>query len=350
MNHRNSNKSENQTDLGMKDKGKRMARVIRVDRGIYHLEGSEGTFLAELRGKFQENAIAAADYPAVGDYVRVDRMNDKEGHGMIAEVLPRKSRFSRKVAGNRLDEQVVAANVDTVYVCMAMNHDFNLRRLERYLTQAWSSGASPKILLTKEDLCEEREKHLREVEEIAFGVEVFMVSALTGAGMETWRESLHPEETGVLLGSSGVGKSTLINTLLGNEHLLTQGLRNDDKGRHTTTYRELVTLPNGAYLIDTPGMRELQLLDDESASGSVFSEIEALAKQCKFRDCNHQSEPGCAILQAIQTGELSEERWGSYQKILREQRFMEKKLKERERREEKSREKRNKGNRKGENF
>jgi ribosome biogenesis GTPase len=340
MNQRNKNKSGNQADLGTNNKGIKMARVVRVDRGIYHLEGIEGTFLAELRGKFQENATAAADYPAVGDYVRVDRLNDKDGHGMIAEVLPRKSQFSRKVAGNRLDEQVVAANVDTVYVCMAMNHDFNLRRLERYLTQAWSSGASPKILLTKEDLCQEREKRLQEVEEIAFGIDVFMVSALTGAGMETWKNSLYPEETGVLLGSSGVGKSTLINTMLGIEHLDTQGLRNDDKGRHTTTHRELVTLPNGAYLIDTPGMRELQLLDDESASGSVFSEIEALAKQCKFRDCSHQSEPGCAIQTALQNGELSEERWGSYQKILREQRFMEKKLKERERREEKGRKKR----------
>ena len=185
-----------------------------------------------------------------------------------------------------------------------------------------------------------REKCLREVKAIAFGVDIFMVSARTGAGMETWKDSLHPEETGVLLGSSGVGKSTLINTMLGIEHLDTQGLRNDDKGRHTTTYRELVTLPNGAYLIDTPGMRELQLLDDESASGSVFSEIEALAKQCKFRDCSHQTEPGCAIQTALHHGELSEERWGSYQKILREQRFMEKKLKERERREEKSRKKR----------
>ncbi|BES63705.1 ribosome small subunit-dependent GTPase A [Gottschalkiaceae bacterium SANA] len=340
MNQRNKNKSGNQADLGTNNKGIKMARIVRVDRGIYHLEGSEGIFLAELRGKFQENARAAADYPAVGDYVRVDRLNDKDGHGMIAEVLPRKSQFSRKVAGNRLDEQVVAANVDTVYVCMAMNHDFNLRRLERYLTQAWSSGASPKILLTKEDLCQERETCLREVEEIAFGIEVFMVSAFTGAGMEAWKDSLHPEETGVLLGSSGVGKSTLINTLLGIEHLDTQGLRNDDKGRHTTTHRELVTLPNGAYLIDTPGMRELQLLDDEVASGSVFSEIEALAKQCKFRNCSHQSEPGCAIQTALQNGQLSEDRWGSYQKILREQRFMEKKLKERERREEKSRKKR----------
>ncbi len=335
MNHRNQNEFDNQANGLERNDESKTARVIRVDRGIYHLEGIKGIFLAELRGRFQEEAIAASDYPAVGDYVAVDRLNDKDGHGMIAAILPRKSHFSRKVAGNRLDEQVVAANIDTVYVCMALNHDFNLRRLERYLTQAWSSGASPKILLTKEDLCDEREERLRDVQEIAYGVDVFMVSALTGAGMDAWKDSLHPEETGVLLGSSGVGKSTLMNTLLGIEHLETQGLRNDDKGRHTTTYRELVTLPNGAYLIDTPGMRELQLMDDEEASRSVFSEIEVLAKRCRFRDCGHESEPGCAIQAALHNGELSEERWESYQKILREQRFMEKKLKERERREEK---------------
>lgn len=335
MNQRNQTKCNKQENFGERNKESKTARVIRVDRGIYHLEGSEGIFLAELRGRFQVEAIAAADYPAVGDYVVVDRLNDRRGHGMIAEVLPRKSQFSRKVAGNRLDEQVVAANIDTVYVCMALNHDFNLRRLERYLTQAWSSGASPKILLTKGDLCKEREERLQDVQEIAFGVEVFVVSAVTGTGMDEWMESLHPKETGVLLGSSGVGKSTLINTLLGIEHLETQGLRNDDKGRHTTTYRELVTLPNGAYLIDTPGMRELQLMDDEEAGKSVFSEIEALAKRCRFRDCGHQSEPGCVIQAALQNGELLEERWESYQKILREQRFMEKKRKERERREEK---------------
>ncbi len=316
------------------------ARVIRVDRGIYHLSGGEGTFLAEVKGKFQAEAVSLAAYPAVGDYVRVDRLNDRAGHGMIEAVLPRKSQFSRKVAGNRLDEQVVAANIDRVYVCMALNADFNLRRLERYLTQAWSSGGDPAILLTKRDLCENVEERLAQVEGIAFGVPIYVVSALTGQGMEEWKVSLNPGETGVLLGSSGVGKSTLMNTLMGETHLVTQGLRNDDKGRHTTTYRELVTLDNGAFLIDTPGMRELQLLDDEEASGTVFAEIEGLAAQCRFRDCSHTGEPGCAVQAALDAGDLDFKRWESYQKILREQRFMEKKRKERERREEKSAKKR----------
>lgn len=331
MNQKNQVKTRseknNQKDL--------IARVTRVDRGLYHLSGGAGVFLAEVKGKFQAEAVSMAEYPAVGDYVKVDRLDDRKGHGMIEAVLPRKSQFSRKVAGNRLDEQVVAANVDRVYVCMAMNDDFNLRRLERYLTQAWSSGGDPAILLTKRDLCENFETYIAQVEGIAFGVPIYAVSALTGEGIEEWKVSLKPGETGVLLGSSGVGKSTLMNTLLGEEYLATQGLRNDDKGRHTTTYRELVTLENGAFLIDTPGMRELQLLDDEQASGSVFSEIEALAEQCQFRDCKHHGEPGCAVKEALNVGELDAKRWESYQKILREQRFMEKKLKERERREQK---------------
>ena len=323
---------KNQSDL--------IARVTRVDRGLYHLTGGNGTFLAEVKGKFQAQAISMAEYPAVGDYVKVDRLDDRAGHGMIEAVLPRKSLFSRKVAGNRLDEQVVAANIDRVYVCMALNDDFNLRRLERYLTQAWSSGGDPAILLTKRDLCENLDEYLAQVESIAFGVPIYAVSALTGEGVEEWKASLNPGETGVLLGSSGVGKSTLTNFLLGEAHLVTQGLRNDDKGRHTTTYRELVTLENGAFLIDTPGMRELQLLDDEEASGSVFAEIEALAAQCRFRDCGHTGEPGCAVKAALDRGDLDPQRWESYQKILREQRYMEKKLRERERREQKSAKKR----------
>lgn len=323
---------KNQSDL--------IARVTRVDRGLYHLTGGKGTFLAEVKGKFQAQAISMAEYPAVGDYVKVDRLDDRAGHGMIEAVLPRKSLFSRKVAGNRLDEQVVAANIDRVYVCMALNDDFNLRRLERYLTQAWSSGGDPAILLTKRDLCENLDEYLAQVESIAFGVPIYAVSALTGEGVEEWKASLNPGETGVLLGSSGVGKSTLTNFLLGEAHLVTQGLRNDDKGRHTTTYRELVTLENGAFLIDTPGMRELQLLDDEEASGSVFAEIEALAAQCRFRDCGHTGEPGCAVKAALDRGDLDPQRWESYQKILREQRYMEKKLRERERREQKSAKKR----------
>lgn len=328
------------TRLNNQNHGDFIARVTRVDRGIYHLAGEKGKFLAEVKGKFQAQAISMAEYPAVGDYVKVDRLDDRAGHGMIEAVMPRKSFFSRKVAGNRLDEQVVAANIDRVYVCMALNDDFNMRRLERYLTQAWSSGGEPAILLTKRDLCENFQDYYAQVEGIAFGVPIYAVSAVTGEGVEEWKASLNPGETGVLLGSSGVGKSTLTNTLLGEAHLATQGLRNDDKGRHTTTYRELVALENGAFLIDTPGMRELQLLDDEQASGSVFAEIEALAAQCRFRDCGHSGEPGCAVKAALDSGDLDHQRWESYQKILREQRYMEKKLRDRERKEQKSAKKR----------
>jgi ribosome biogenesis GTPase len=322
---------QGKTEKAVCESKERIARVIRVDRGLYHLAGAEGVFLAEVKGSFLMDMTSAADYPAVGDYVKVDRVHDRAGHGMIEGLLPRKSFFSRKVAGNRLDVQVVAANVDKAYICMALNDDFNLRRLERYLTQAWSSGAEPAVLLTKLDLCGDSEDRIRQVEAVAIGVAVFAVSALTGQGMAAWKDSLRPGQTGVLLGSSGVGKSTLTNALLGEDHLLTQGLRNDDKGRHTTTYRELVALENGAFLIDTPGMRELQLLDDQAASGSVFREIEALAGQCRFRDCSHRGEPGCAVQAAIEAGDLSRVRWESYQKILKEQRFMEAKAKERDR-------------------
>ena len=291
-------------------------RITLQEKGMYRIFTSTGEQNALVSGKFQFDAQSVSDYPAVGDYVLVSRADPDTA--IIHHVLPRKSLFLRKAAGTSQTEQVVAANIDTVFLCMSLNNDFNLRRLERYLAAAWESKADPVVLLTKADLCEDVVRKQAGAESIAMGVTVLTASAADADGYQQLMPYITVGKTVAFVGSSGVGKSTLINRLLGEDRLATDGLRNNDKGRHTTTHRELLVLPNGAMVIDTPGMRELGMWDAASGVEQTFADIEALAAQCRFRNCSHTSEPGCAVRDAMRRGELDGSRWQSYQKLKNE--------------------------------
>ena len=275
---------------------------------------------ALVSGKLLFDAQSPSDYPAVGDYVMVGCADPDTA--VIHLVLPRKSLFVRKAAGTSKTEQVVAANIDTVFLCMSLNNDFNLRRLERYLAVAWESGAEPVVVLTKADLCADLPQKQREVEAIAMGVDILTTSAMESDGYRQIMPYITQGRTVAFVGSSGVGKSTLINRLLGEERLATDGLRNDDKGHHTTTHRELLFLPNGAMVIDTPGMRELGMWDAASGVEQTFGDIEELAARCRFRNCSHSGEPGCAVRAAIRSGNLDDGRWLSYQKLKNENSYV----------------------------
>lgn len=246
---------------------------------------------------------------------------------LIKTVLPRRTQIVRKESGKRAAEQVLASNVDTVYVVMALDGDFNLRRLERYLTQVWDTGSRAVIVLNKVDVCEGKAAQIAEVERIALGVPVITISATRGDGMNNLSRHLQPERTAVLLGSSGVGKSSIVNRLLGNELQPVQAVReSDSRGRHTTTGRHLLILQNGAMIIDTPGLRELQLWNADSGLEQAFGDLRELAASCRFRDCRHEGEPGCAVAAAIVDGTFDEQRWENYRKMLREQEFLKRKV------------------------
>jgi ribosome biogenesis GTPase len=285
------------------------ARVAIQHRGAYDLLRDEG----ELRASAANRLVREEELPAVGDWVGVDPETN-----LIEAVLPRRTTISRKEVWQATREQVLAANVDVAFLVQALPLDFNVRRLERYLAMAWESGAQPVVLLTKTDLVDDVQPFLDDVETVTLGsCPVLAVSALTGAGLDgmlTWFEG---NRTAVLLGSSGVGKSTIVNALAGEELLATQEVREDDqRGRHTTSHRELILLPTGGVVLDTPGIRELQLWDADLEQ--TFGDIEELARHCRFSDCAHDQEPGCAVREALANGTLPAERWESYRKLQRE--------------------------------
>lgn len=296
-----------------------LARVVSQYKDLYKIVTEVGECLAEVSGKFRYEATRLSEYPSVGDFVMADRLEGSSGNAIIHQVLTRKSVFERTAVGLEHQTQVVAANIDTVFICMSLNNDYNLSRLERYLSVAWNSGATPVVVLTKADLCEDLPSRLAEIAVAAPGTEVVATSSLDQISCGKLKPWLQPGMTTSFIGSSGVGKSTLINLLMGEELLTTSEIRQDDKGRHTTTRRELFVLPEGGVVIDTPGMREFGA---ESVDLSkAFSDIDRLVAQCRFSDCTHTKEPGCAVRQALEEGTLDERRFQSYQKLKREARY-----------------------------
>ena len=289
------------------------ARVVFESHQQFRIAGADGDRAARPASRQADGEAL----PVVGDWVAFAR--DSDGTGLIHALLPRATCLSRKVAGKRTTEQVVAANVDTIFLVMGLDGDYNLRRLERFAVMAWESGAQPVVVLTKADLAEDPDGARLDASAAVPGVPVHAVSALTGDGMEPLGVFLEPGRTVALIGSSGAGKSTLLNRLSGSEVMRTGSVReSDSRGRHTTTHRQLVTLPNGGLLVDNPGVREIQLWADAEALGGVFSDIEELARACRFRDCRHGGEPGCAVHLAVSEGRLSAERLESWLKLDKE--------------------------------
>lgn len=296
-----------------------IGRVIAQYKSLYKVITENGELTAEISGKYRFGAKTAADYPAVGDFVMVDRKDDRGGNAIIHHVLTRKSVFVRKAAGTSDEEQVVAANIDTVFICMSLNKDFSLRRIERYLAIAWDSGATPVIVLTKSDLCDNLTEKLVELDRVAMGVDVIVTSSMSEDGYLPVKSYIDRGKTVAFIGSSGVGKSTLINRLLGENVIETNEIRNDDKGRHTTTRREMFILPDGGIVIDTPGMREIAV--ERADLAKAFADIDGLSRKCKFRDCTHSSEPDCTVQEAVHSGLLSKDRLESYFKLKKEAKY-----------------------------
>ena len=292
------------------------ARVTAVHRDRFELVCAQGSCYGRL--KAAQYYAGGEPFPTTGDYVMIDYLPD--GDSRITRTLARRSYFSRldpSSAGHA--EQAIAANFDTVFIMQSLNNNFNLKRMERYLALAWQSGAQPVVVLTKLDLCPDAVPYLRDARDTAIGAEVYAVSARTGEGLSELNQYMQPGQTVVFLGSSGVGKSSLVNALAGEELMPTGEIREDDaRGRHTTTHRQLMRLSNGAMVIDTPGMRELGMWDASEGVEHSFADVEGFLGQCRFADCRHHSEPGCAIKAAIADGQLSQDRWERYQALMKE--------------------------------
>ncbi len=303
------------------------ARITAVHKDRFEIVCEKGIIHARLKaGKYYNDSDES--FPTAGDFVLI--RHNESGDSLITETLERKSLFSRNdFKGHApgyvktIKEQVVAANFDYVFIMASLNNDFNIRRIERYLTLAWQSGAVPAIILTKADMVDDYTEYVRQLEKVAWGVGVFAISSVTGEGLDQLGDYLKPQKTIVLLGSSGVGKSTFVNALAGKEVMDVKEIRDDDsRGRHTTTHRRLIMLPDGYMIIDTPGMRELGMWDVDTGLKETFSDVESYLGLCRFSDCRHDTEPGCAIKQAIEDGELSEERWISYLQLKKEMKFV----------------------------
>ena len=316
------------------------ARVVAQHRKCWRIAGAFGECLAEASGKLRLAAEARADWPAVGDWVSAE-INGPCDFAVVRSVLPRRNQFTRKAPGKRIEEQVIAANVETALVISALDGDANPRRAERYIAQCWEFGVRPVLILNKADACEDALEKAAAMEGIALDVPVHVVSAITGEGMKDVERLLIPGQTLVMLGSSGAGKSTLTNRLLGESLQKVNDVRaNDGRGRHTTTTRELFVLPGGALVIDTPGLRELQLWNGEEGLAQTFAEIHSLASQCRFTNCRHEAEPGCAVQAAVRAGALDSARLENQRKLIREQEFLRRKMDPEARSDEKQRIKR----------
>lgn len=293
------------------------ARITRVDRERYQIVSVHGESGAKLKGSAFYNGEGVVIYPAVGDFVLI-RYNP-QGDSVIYTVLPRRSYFSRLDPATRQTEQIVATNFDYVFIMVSLNHNFSIGRIERYVTAAWQSGATPVVVLTKADLVEDVNTYINQASLVAPGVDVIAISSLNGAGLEELGRYVTSGKTIVFLGSSGIGKSTLVNALVGKDIMNTNKVREDDsKGYHTTTHRQMIELENGAMIIDTPGMRELGMWDVSEGLKESFGDVEELVEQCRFHNCTHGNEPGCAVRQAIEDGTLPINRYKSYVKLQRE--------------------------------
>lgn len=295
-----------------------MARVTSQFKGLYKIVTEKGERLAEVSGKFRHETADISDYPAVGDFVMISRLDADSEHAIIQKILTRKSMIERSAVGMEQQMQVIAANIDIVFICMSLNNDYNLSRIERYVSVAWNSRAVPVVVLTKSDLCADIDSTLLEISKVAIGVDIVTTSKCDNS-YDKLLPYLKHGVTASFIGSSGVGKSTLINNLAGEEIIQTSGIRQDDKGRHTTTRRELFILPNGGIVIDTPGMRELGAASSNLSKS--FSDIGSLTELCRFKDCTHTNEPGCAVLEAIEKGELDKRRFENYIKLKKEAKY-----------------------------